>query len=193
VVGSTGRRCLWLTMLAACGRVQFDVVPIDGSSGDGTAAPDARSAMVARLEAESAQITAPFQIALDPDAIGGRYLVDANPMGQTGPGDAVYAFTLPAAGSYWVWGRSRATGQADDSMFLQIDGGADFNYFTVDCVYGNWRWVVLTTPHNCPGPGSPQELVLSAGPHTLRLHSREGGASVDAIAIVDDVAFVPTD
>jgi hypothetical protein len=168
-------------------------VVADGSRSDGTEV-DARSPIVARLEAESAQITAPFQVVLDPGAIGGMYLLDGNTMGLSGPGDAVFTFALSQAGPVWVWGRARATGTADDSMFLQLDGGADFSFFIVDCVYGSpWRWVVHTTPHNCPGPGTPQQFMLPAGPHTLRLHSREGGASIDAIAIVDEPAFVPAD
>ncbi len=187
-----------LVALAGCGRIGFDPDGL-GSSGDGAdplvdAALDARSPIVARFEAESAQITALFQLALDPQAIGGMYLLDGNVMGVGGSGEAIYSFTVPEAGTYWMWGRARATSQATDSMFLQIDGGADHTYFTSDCSYSDqWRWVIVTIPYICPGPGTREQFVLSAGPHTLRLRSREGGTAIDAIAIVDDPMFVPTD
>jgi len=182
----------WAFAIAACGRVEFDPVPSDGAA-DADGAPDARSAIVARFEAESGQLTAPFQLASDPLATAGRYVLDGNVMGTTGPGNVVYAFTVSQAGTYYLWGRIRSTSQGADSFFLQIDGGADHYYQATDCTYlDEWRWVVVSVPRNCPDPLVYQPFTLSGGAHTLKLHSREGGSAIDQLMIVDDATFVAT-
>lgn len=182
----------WTLVIAACGRVRFEPVPSDGDAVvDGE--PDAPSAIVARFEAESGQLAAPFQRASDPLATGGTYVLDGNPMGTSGQGNVVYAFTVSQTGTYYIWGRIRALTQATDSFFLQIDGGTDHYYQATDCTYlDEWRWVVVLVPRNCADPLVYQPFMLSGGAHTLTLHSREGGSAIDELMIVDDAQFVAT-
>lgn len=183
--------------LAGCGRVGFDAVAAiaspDGGAPDGGAL-DGPAAIVASFEAEAAQLTAPFAIAGDLAASSGQYLVDDNPMGTTGPGQALATFAVDASAMYYIWGRTRSPDASTDSFFVSVDGGADGHYNTSDCVHSpQWHWAAVRTQYTCPALPPVLGFALGAGTHSLRLRSREGQSAVDRFVIVDDPGFVPTD
>jgi hypothetical protein len=189
------RVCFAMFALAACGRLDFatrDDARLDDAGRD--TALDS-SPIVAMFEAETAILTAPFTIGLDAAASGGMFLTDGNGTGLTGPGGALYHFTVPHAGTYYIWSRTYTVDTATDSFFLAVDGGTPLNYDTSSCVHTPaWLWhAVHEDLSNCPTLDPPLALMLAAGAHSLELTSREGGSAIDAMIVTDDTTFVPAD
>src|SRR5438067_1630097 len=78
-------------------------------------------------EAESAALSAPMQTATDSAASGGVYIQVAAGNNSTtaapSSGIATLTFSVPAAGTYKVWGRVIAPTTSDDSFWVRMDGG----------------------------------------------------------------------
>jgi len=180
-------RMRWLGILAcaACGRIGFDSVEQTDASP---------ASVVAVLEAESGTIEPSFAIAHDALASGGAYVIDGNIDGNTGPGSDTLAFTIPADGTYYIWGRTIATETSDDSFRVAVDGGNRIDSETAGCAFGTaWQWAAIrdSASVGCPPNGSLHAYSLAAGAHTLVLTSREGQSQVDKLVITSDPAFQP--
>ena len=181
----------WITAaiaLAGCGRIRFG----DNHGSSDASSPDVPSPIVAAFEAESGQLTALFATLPEPTASGSAYMLDGNPDGTTGPGQARYGFTIDGrSSSYHVWARTLAPDTASDSFFLQIDALSELDFTTSMCTpVAGWIWVpVLDFSYST----DPTVFALAAGAHTLVLRSREGQSKIDRFVITDDPAFVPSD
>jgi hypothetical protein len=95
-----------------------------------------------------------------------------------------YTFTLPAAGTYVIWGRVRAASGGDDSFWVSLDGGP---FALWDIPVSSWVWDQV----NNRDVADPVLFSLAAGTHTLVVKQREDGARLDRLLITSDLAFVP--
>ncbi|OPZ31371.1 MAG: hypothetical protein BWZ02_00267 [Lentisphaerae bacterium ADurb.BinA184] len=149
------------------------------------------------LEAESAiEVTAPMlrtDIAFPPDgkssavlasSSGGRYLEIPEGAGKPpeAGGDATIEFTLDQAGTYTLWCRVWWLDGCGNSLGIAINGGKDFT-FGQDATYKKWHWV--------RSPPRLEQLMLSAGKHTLKLMNREDGIAIDQILLTVNPRFIP--
>lgn len=81
------------------------------------------------IEAETAVLTAPMEIATDDaGASGGAHVVVPEGTGDVfdpgaPSGAAEITFTVPIDSTYAIWGRARAMGRGSDSFFVSVDGG----------------------------------------------------------------------
>jgi len=82
----------------------------------------------------------------------------------------VYRIDVVTAGRYYLQVRMLAQTTADDSIWYGIDGVPDPT--PIDHLEdGTWRW------------DTGDSFALTAGPHTLHIWQREGGARVDVVAL----------
>jgi glucose/arabinose dehydrogenase len=135
------------------------------------------------LEAESGVRTAPMIVASDTAASGSQYVhvpnantIVTDPTTQAG-GRVTYTVTLPAAGTYVIWGQVRAASGGDDSFWVSIDGGP-FALWEIP-VASAWVWDEV----NNRGVADPVLFSLTAGTHTLVVKQREDGAQLDRLLI----------
>ena len=147
------------------------------------------------LEAESAVITAPFQVYSDkPDASGGSYIgtEDAGNTGDRTEGIASFTFTVQG-GTYKVDALVIAA-DAADSFWIRLPG-ATMNTTPPEANDGwvryngiphgaAWHWDDM---HNDQDGSMPIEFTLAPGTHTLEVAYREDGALLDAIVITDQL------
>lgn len=87
-------------------------------------------------------------------------------------------FTIPEAGTYYVFARVNCGSYDDDSYFVRADGKGSWT-FQNGIVTNGWEWKNFLTMNN-----------LSAGEHTLVIASREDGAKIDKI-LITDYAYPP--
>jgi hypothetical protein len=145
-----------------------------------------------RAEAESGAVTAPMQVSSDSNASGGRYIAVAsgtNSKAAPPPdGSSVIPFSLPAGGTYKLWGRVIAPTKEDDSFWVRLDGGpwVDWN----DIAAGSaWHWATVTDDAN---GDAPVLVDLAAGTHTISVAYREDGTRLDSVLITNDQSLVPS-
>ena len=103
------------------------------------------------------------------------------PADTPGTGACDFAFDLPAAGTYSVWGRVRAAGQVptkSDSFFVKMDGGGRIAWH----MRAGKAWIWSRVAEGVQAERVAFEL--AAGRHVLRLETREPQAQIDALAIV---------
>ncbi len=142
-----------------------------------------------QFEAENAvSLTAPFQIADDALASGGKFIFVPNGNGNaTKPGKvmATYTVNLTQDGQYILFGRVIAPTTVDDSFYVQIDNGADITW---DLTNGTaWHWDKVRDR----GTSGPVKLNLKAGLHTIKIKWREDGAKLDTLLLTSDLNYVP--
>ncbi len=131
------------------------------------------------LEAESGELTSGFTIASDPRASSGKFIAPpAGVRADTEPGlaRARYAFRVPSAGDYVVWGRIYTPNAVNNRFWFQVDGGAW--YLWRMSVGEIWFWDDL---HDDKQYKEPVSFALSAGPHELLLANAVEGALVDRL------------
>jgi polygalacturonase len=143
-------------------------------------------------EAESGTVTAPLQILADSAASAGQYIMVAagNNSSAAAPttGQAGLTFTVPASGTFKIWGRVIAPANTDDSFWVRVDGGTWINWN--DIVAGAaWHWAPVT---NDASSDAVVSYALGAGTHTLTFAYREDGAKLDRVLITNDLAFTPS-
>ena len=141
------------------------------------------------LEAECANsVVYPLQIADDKKASGGRFLrsgIGAGSCYSPGAIMATYTVELKEAGEYILWGRVRATGQKNNSFFIEIDNGFD-NYWEMK-TGKRWHWDKV----NYLKRTDPVIFYLTAGKHTIKVKKREYGAQLDKLLLTNVKGFVP--
>ena len=87
----------------------------------------------------------------------------------------VYHIDVVTAGTYYFHVRMLAQTTADDSIWYGIDGVPDPT--PIDHLEdGTWRW------------DTGDSFALAAGPHTLHVWQREGGARVDVVALTPSMS-----
>jgi polygalacturonase len=154
----------------------------------GTTPPDT---VTVTAEAESGTITAPMQVSSDSAASGGQYIAVAagNNSNSAAPsnGSSVIPFSVPAAGTYKLWGRVIAPTNKDDSFWVRVDGGTWVNWNDIT-PGGSWHWATVT---NDASSDSPVLVNLAAGVHTISFAYREDGTRLDRVLITNDLNLVP--
>lgn len=140
------------------------------------------------LEAESALLDAPLLVRRDAEAAGSLYLqVEdgqarfAQP-GANARGSALLRFSVPEAGIYNFWARTRAHDGSENSFWVRVNDGAwmRWNDFPKD---GAWRWSMV---HDEDRGGEVAQFDLQPGENTLEFAAREGGARIDRVMITND-------
>jgi hypothetical protein len=170
-----------------------DARPVDAGLGDSIADlnVDAKGFQYLYLEAESGDLVAPFAVRDDPQASGGKYLIDhAETTGKHTAGEARYTVTVLAAGTFHLWGRCRAPATDVDSFFVAVDEGPTTAYHTsTRGLSDDWTWTVVATLAGAEV--TPVSYTLGAGDHAIVLSSRESQSKIDLLLLTDDPSFTP--
>ena len=115
-----------------------------------------------------------FQLGEDATASKGKYLETVTQTAQSTPTDSTYIlaahFTVPTAGTYYIYGRVMCPTWDDDSYFVSVDGALT-NNFVNGLQTASWAWKELYHGN------------LQAGQHTLYIGGREDGACLDKLCI----------
>jgi hypothetical protein len=143
-----------------------------------------------RLEAEHTDTRGEtFEVAYNPRASQGQFIHTPNgtgdrynPSATTG---AVYALSIIEPGTYVLWGKVHARDGADNSFFVQMDGGVN-NLWEFE-PSATWHWDAV----NNRGKADPVKFILTEGIHTITLKVREDGAKLDSMLLTNDLSFVP--
>lgn len=98
-------------------------------------------------------------------------------------GCAGYKFNLKEDGDYYVFGRVKAPrmSSTSDSFFVRIDGGAETIWDTPE-TGDRWDWMPVISREG-KGSAATSPMPLKAGPHTLKIRTREDGTCLDKMAI----------
>ncbi len=131
------------------------------------------------LEAESGKISLPLRLGKDEAASGGQHI-------YMPAGKATYAFTIAKPGTYRVWGRVLATGGADNSFFISMDGGEKFKW-NHNALKSTWQWEAVKNDKL----KEVAQFKLAAGNHTLTVGYHEDGSRFDQLLITDDLQLNP--
>jgi hypothetical protein len=155
---------------------------------------NAKSAVPDRpFEAESAAfIVPPFTVGQDDDASGGKFVwVPGRPGlgGGSNGARAIIPVRLPAAGTYYLWGRVQAPTPDDDSFRIRIRQGAKELLPMSDWpagVHAKWEWTRMEL-----GPAKLHAVELPAGQVLLEIFCREDGTKIDQVFLTADPAREP--
>ncbi|SMF28906.1 hypothetical protein [Pseudobacteriovorax antillogorgiicola] len=93
-------------------------------------------------------------------------------------GTAAYNIEVATAGVHYVWVRAMLPDD-DQNEFFVNDGANDFTLIG-DPTVDQWAWRQLMTEDDEP---VPQEVTLAAGPQTITLREREGGARLSYVLV----------
>lgn len=153
--------------------------------------------------AEDAEVVFPMEQQVS--AMGeGTYA--SSPIAELGTAD--FAFEVPCADDYVVWGRvfdgdPGPPGANDpDSFYVTADDGAEAGWFygcQTEFLQGSWSWLKIRTVRSvtCDGPVD-LSLALAAGTHHVELRNREPEnamglrAGIARMLITNDLDHVPT-
>ena len=145
-----------------------------------------------QIEGESAVLSGPMTSGSDARAFGGGYIYSPT----TDSGTAVWSFSVPVSGNYYIWCRVMAPDPQHDSFYARTNGGNEDIYDDAEGTWsGNWQWSVLNGRNGTGVPLTldPRIVVLAAGTNTLTIRGRELGSQLDRILITGDPALIPTD
>ncbi|MBI5542507.1 MAG: BNR-4 repeat-containing protein [Deltaproteobacteria bacterium] len=142
------------------------------------------------LEAESAALIAPFMVAGDAHASAGQFVSVPEGSGANSSvtsGVASFAFSVPRAARYYLWGREIAPDLNSDSFWVQVDS-SPVQPWSLARSRG-WRWdrVNASSP-----PTEPLAFELVPGAHELKVIWREDGAQLDRLVITDGRGQIAT-
>jgi hypothetical protein len=150
------------------------------------------------IEAESVRkgggvtgtITSPLQIKDSASASNGGFVEVQRGNNSTGAmptrGKVCYTVGITAPGDHRVWARVQAATTADDSFWVQVDGGAPVHWPL--SLGSAWHWSHV----HKSGVTTPSVFTLAAGDHELCFGYREDGARLDTLVVTDDPTFDPT-
>ncbi|MCL4706715.1 Ig-like domain-containing protein [bacterium] len=147
-----------------------------------------------RIEAESGQITAPLITQDDAEASGGKYLVYPEPQDEAG--SAIYTFTIPVSGTYYIWTRSLTPGESGaNSWTVRVDDGSPFIYDVFQGQRSNtWQWDLLSE-RGSGNPSNPQSdpktYNWNAGQHTIVVEGRFDRTRLDKFLITSNASYIP--
>ena len=156
--------------------------------------PPAANKVTIWLEAEEGDIFSPMEHDQDARASSGNYIwvPDGNDNLYSPSADAGYVnynFSVPATGTYWIWGRVIAGERSDDSFFVSIDDGEYIAWHTQIGGPDTWIWdQVRNGPVN---EGQIFSVELDEGEHRLTIMQREDETKIDKILISNDQGYVP--
>jgi hypothetical protein len=134
-------------------------------------------------------------------ASGGAYIAVPNGSGCNG-GKATLTFSVPAAGSYAIWGRILGPTTSDDSLHASLDvdqivtvndGSPTTEWRFPTAAQSAWTWDRISRRVLVGGVWTGEDVTfqLGAGAHTLYLNCREDGAAVDRVFVTGDLSLTP--
>lgn len=146
------------------------------------------------FEAESGQISAPFQV-----QDGRLFQSVTNTGGIANNGEAHYTVTIPQTGNYIVQGLVCAADIDSNSFYVKFDSHPSGNSEswiltpTGSSSTCNWQTVNHRGTGGAESPSiNPVVFPLSQGPHELHFHGREKNTYIDKFRITSAGSTVPT-
>lgn len=148
---------------------------------------DVGASVVISLDAKTLAWTAPVQVASDPDALGGEYVV--LPAAPDGGNSGSAKVRLPSAGDYYLWGRVKAPAGAGHLFDVEI---GDVRYPWPVAAPTTWHWERIVHTDRS-GVTTPVILsITKPGAYTFKVLPRERG-SLDEFLITNDLYLAPVD
>lgn len=152
-------------------------------------APEAEANNVLiEIDAEELSWTAPMEVATDPNALGGKYVVVAKGTRNIVSGST--SVQLPSAGDYYLWVRVRAPSASARWFAIEI-GGARYAWPTASPT--DWHWERVSHIDRSGAAKTAVVSVLTPGAYALKVSEGKDGTSLDAVLITDDAYYVPVD
>ncbi len=148
------------------------------------------------LEAEAGEVSAPMEERMeDRETVVGVADGTANQIdapADDAMGRVTFTVTIPEEATYRVWGRVIAPTDSNDSFWIRVNDGDwnRWNQLGTDMV-GGLKWRPFYNDE--VSVDQPLEFMLAMGEHTIDVHYREGGASIDKILVTSDTDLVPMD
>lgn len=184
----------WLLLLLACGcgrdvtsigaerATLLDASVRDASVRDAAQDASADAGAGVYIEAEDGELSG-FTVEDSPEASAGRALLAPDELSDAMPGTARarYAFELPRAGDYILWGRVYAPDIVANRFWLQLDGGEPFIWRI--STGETWFWDDV---HDDRTYGTPLVFALAAGAHELVVANAGPGARLDRLYFTAD-------
>lgn len=166
----------WLAGLL-CLLAVSSILALVSSAGPSSAA----ASWTLALEAEEGAVQAPMTIRDDPTASACAYV--ASDLGENGV--VVLTFSLDSSRVVYPWGRTRAPHEGANSFFISVDNEPERRW---DFPVGStWSWNAMRDART----GARLGYALNAGPHTLRVRTREGGSPLDGVILSEDAWTTP--
>jgi len=146
-------------------------------------------------EAEAGALEPFMRVGQDPGASGVKFVWMPGEPGGRGPGargSVTWRLRIPAAGTYYLWGRVLTPTPDDDSFFVRAFRGEEEeeivpqSYWPVG-THTRWEWVPVTFE----GERTPAKLPLPAGEVFLQVLVREDGAKLDRLFLTSDANAKP--
>jgi regulation of enolase protein 1 (concanavalin A-like superfamily) len=137
------------------------------------------AALLWEQEAEAGTLSGGMASRASTEASGGAYVASAS----HSSGAASYTFSLPRAGSYYLWARARAWDWNSDSFTVALDALTPL-IWQIPQVQGQWAWDWFIVND---GAHIGQAIALGAGQHTLIIRGREPEAALDKLALTDSL------
>jgi hypothetical protein len=170
---------LSILLAAGCGKKEEAAK----GAGSAPAVVAAQTPKIVIAAAAALKIETPFQIGSDPQATGGKYVgapKAADAAGKNKACTAVYEFTAPKAGTYYLWIRKKWAGGCENSLFVKLDDQNEF-IFGEDGTYERWDWLTAMA----------RSFELKEGKHALVVKNREDESKFDQILFIADKDYVP--
>jgi hypothetical protein len=118
-----------------------------------------------------------------PKVVSGGYWIRSSKVSS----DAVsYTFTVPADGTYKLWGRGSASSPGA-KFYVSIDGQNEQLWSIARWRGGYWQWDELTS-----ATGSARLLKLTPGPHTVTIRTAKAYSYLDLLMLTNDLSLVPS-
>jgi flagellar hook assembly protein FlgD len=111
----------------------------------------------------------------------------------TDPDHVTYKVNIPAAGTYYLWGRCYWTTGCGNSFYMKVEGFNNSGEWILggDGTYDLLHWICLSDGGD--NANSPRPLALKAGTVTFTLGARESGTRVDQFLLTTDAKKRPAD
>jgi len=136
---------------------------------------------VIHMEAEDAVVIAPMVTVSPGEVNASQCDYVHSPFGTGATGYVTFNFNITTPGQYVIWGRAWgliSTGA--DSFWVSIDSAPEIRWNTI---LGNWHWQKIADANT----GLPIVVDFVAGPHTVRIRTREEQTRLDAIEVAQNI------
>lgn len=124
------------------------------------------------------------QSADEPDGVVESYLTSAPGVqrnaNDAAAGSATFTFNAEQDGEYYIWLRVRTPEEGQNSFFVVVNGQT-FT-MTTAVTEGSWDWAQYVLINN-DDEEVPQTVNLEAGPVTVEVRERDGGASFSYVVL----------
>ncbi|MBC7242926.1 MAG: hypothetical protein H5T60_10835, partial [Anaerolineae bacterium] len=147
---------------------------------DATATPTPACDII-HMEAEDGVVTPPMVIVSPGEVNASRCDYVHTPFGYGANGYVTFNFTISSPSQYVIWGRAWGlTTTGADSFWVSVDGGPEFRWNTM---LGDWYWQKIADANT----GIPYVVWFDAGPHSIRIRTREEQTRLDAIEVAQNI------